>query len=71
VFAGSTTAVDEEIKGKKLVNLFPSFEMPNVPVYAVTPNTRHVPEKVRLLIEFLREKLSNEPAFNPRVKKMG
>ncbi|MEN5017507.1 LysR family transcriptional regulator [Erwinia sp. Eh17-17] len=38
----------------KLQHLLPQFTFPSQGVYAVYPNTRHVPAKVRALIDFLR-----------------
>ncbi len=38
----------------KLTHLLPQYAFPQQGIYAVYPNTRHVPAKVRALIDFLR-----------------
>lgn len=41
-----------------LVSLLPQHQPPNTAVWAVYPQRRHVPAKVRLLLEFLRTQLA-------------
>lgn len=41
----------------ELCHLLPEFEFPEQGIYAVYPDTRHVPEKVRAFIDFLRERI--------------
>jgi len=39
----------------RLVRLLPDWTLPGVGTYAVFPASRHVPAKVRALIDFLRQ----------------
>jgi len=47
---------DEIVKGR-LIHLLPDHLFPPQGIYALYPNTRHVPEKVRTFIDFLRDRL--------------
>jgi DNA-binding transcriptional LysR family regulator len=46
--------VAEHVAKQKLTVLLPDHQFPRQGVYALYPNTRYVPEKVRLFIEHLR-----------------
>jgi len=46
--------VREPIARGELVPLLPQYRFPSQGIYAVYPNTRHVPAKVRALIDFLQ-----------------
>lgn len=46
--------VAPDIRGKRLRQLLPDHRFPAQGVYAVYPDTRHVPEKVRAFIDFLQ-----------------
>lgn len=41
----------------ELCHLLPDFEFPQQEIYAIYPDTRHVPEKVRAFIDFLRQRI--------------
>lgn len=45
----------EDLAQGRLVRLLPDWTLPGVGVYAVYPASRHVPAKVRALIDFLRQ----------------
>jgi len=47
--------VREDVAQGRLVRLLPDWTLPGVGVYAMYPASRHVPAKVRALIEFLRQ----------------
>ena len=51
--------VQDEIDKGGLVRLLPDHQFPRQGIYALYPNTRHVPEKVRVFIDFLHDRLSN------------
>ena len=67
IFRGSTTAVEKELKDKKLVEILSKFEIENVPVFAVTPGNKYLPEKVKVLISFLQGRFKNKKVFNPKL----
>ncbi|MGL5343729.1 MAG: LysR family transcriptional regulator [Plesiomonas sp.] len=46
--------VQEDITAGRLVHLLPDHHFPQQGIYAVYPNTRHIPEKVRVFIDFLK-----------------
>ncbi|AIR67099.1 LysR family transcriptional regulator [Cedecea neteri] len=46
----------------ELQHVLPEYRFPSQGIYAVYPNTRHVPAKVRALIDFLQEWENNRPA---------
>lgn len=50
--------VQDEIDKGGLVRLLPDHQFPRQGIYALYPNTRHVPEKVRAFIDFLHERLA-------------
>ena len=49
--------VNSAVKSGKLCHVLPEFEFPQQGIYAVYPDTRHVPEKVRAFIDFLRKRI--------------
>lgn len=50
--------VHAEIAAQRLVHLLPDHHFPQQGIYALYPNTRHVPEKVRAFIDFLRGRVA-------------
>lgn len=50
--------VQDEIAKGELTQLLPDYEFPQQGIYALYPNTRHVPEKVRTFIDFLHDRLA-------------
>lgn len=47
--------VREDVAAGRLVRLLPGYALPEQGVYAVYPNTRHLPAKVGMFIAFLRD----------------
>lgn len=50
--------VQDEITKGTLIQLLPDHQFPRQGIYALYPNTRHVPEKVRTFIDFIHERLA-------------
>lgn len=50
--------VKDEIARGTLIHLLPDYLFPRQGIYALYPHTRHVPEKVRKFIDFLRGRLA-------------
>jgi DNA-binding transcriptional LysR family regulator len=46
--------VQDDVNNGQLVHLLPNHRFPRQGIYALYPNTRHVPEKVRMFIDFLQ-----------------
>lgn len=46
--------VRDDLRAGRLVRLLPDYEMPRQGVFAVFPNTHHIPAKVRQFIDFMR-----------------
>ncbi|MNV96605.1 DNA-binding transcriptional activator GcvA [compost metagenome] len=49
--------VQTEIADGRLTHLLPDHHFPQQGIYALYPNTRHVPEKVRAFIDFLQARV--------------
>lgn len=54
--------VQPEIDAQRLCPLLPDHRFPPQGIFALYPNTRHVPEKVRRFIDFLQSRLALFPA---------
>ncbi|NIF46769.1 LysR family transcriptional regulator [Enterobacter sp. Ap-1006] len=54
--------VRNAIECGELQHLLPEYRFPSQGIYAVYPNTKHVPAKVRALIDFLQQWENNRPA---------
>ncbi|WP_163391574.1 LysR family transcriptional regulator [Enterovibrio norvegicus] len=69
VIAGSgvarlpTFVVGEAIRNGELVALFDDYEMPYKNLYSVYPERDYLPEKVRVFLDFIVEKLGNGSAY--------
>lgn len=50
--------VQDELAKGGLTQLLPDHQFPRQGIYALYPNTRHVPEKVRTFINFLHDRLA-------------
>ena len=46
--------VEQDLEQGHLVHLLPDYHFPRQGIYALYPNTRHVPEKVRTFIDFFQ-----------------
>ncbi|MBD9644519.1 hypothetical protein IB231_12920 [Pantoea sp. PNT02] len=51
--------VQEELRLGNLIQLLPDHHFPRQGIYALYPNTRHVPEKVRAFIDFLQSRVGS------------
>ncbi|MBU9808717.1 LysR family transcriptional regulator [Rahnella sp. C60] len=54
--------VQPEIDAQRLCHLLPDHRFPPQGIFALYPNTRHVPEKVRRFIDFLKKQMAESPA---------
>lgn len=54
----------EQIKSGKLVQLLPDFQSIPMHAYALYPNNQYLPQKVRMLIDFLIEKFGDSPYWD-------
>ena len=54
--------VRQDLKLGRLVRLLPDYEMPKQGIFAVFPNTQHIPAKVRQFIDFMREYVAQDTA---------
>jgi len=59
-----TFLVGEDLKAGRLVRLMPGYEMAPIDILAVYPSRRHVPAKVRAMIDFLAETFRGEPVWD-------
>lgn len=48
----------------KLATVLPEYRAPEIALYAVYPPARQLPAKIRLLIDFLRSRFGDEPAWD-------
>jgi LysR family transcriptional regulator, regulator for bpeEF and oprC len=49
--------IRREMDQGTLVNILPRYKVPDLPVYAIYPDRRHLPMKVELFIELLTSRL--------------
>lgn len=55
--------VDEDLAARTLVELMPEYRAVELGIYAVYPTRKHVPAKVRVLIDFLGERFADGRRF--------
>ncbi|HFQ5339339.1 TPA: LysR substrate-binding domain-containing protein [Vibrio vulnificus] len=58
-----TFIIGKELRDRKLVNLMPEYQLPQHFLYAVFPERKHMPLKVRMFIDFLNEKLGSDAPY--------
>lgn len=58
-----TFIVHQHLANGKLVRLLEDYELPNHAIYALYPERKHLPEKVRAFIEYISEKLGNGSGY--------
>lgn len=51
--------VNDALKTGKMVEVMPTCKPPPLPIHAVYPKSRHTPLKVRVLVDFLQERMSS------------
>lgn len=61
---GPTFVFGEQISPGRLVELLPDYRASELAIHAVYPSTRHVPVKVRNLIDHLVAAFGNEPPWD-------
>ena len=55
--------VANALRSGQLINATPHIELEPVPIYAVYPPTRHLPKKVRMVIDHLCNTLGSSPPW--------
>ena len=55
--------VSEHLQSGTLISVLDNFRQPDSAVWAVYPPNRHLSPKVRLLVDFLRERIANHPIY--------
>jgi len=56
----------DEIETGRLVVLLDGFEPKAEPIHAVYPSRRFVPQRTRVMIDFLEQRFARDPKLNPR-----
>ena len=56
----------DEIESGRLVVLLDGFEPKPEPIQAVYPSRRFVPQRTRVMIDFLEQRFARDPKLNPR-----
>ena len=49
--------IGEDLAGGRLEELLPAFAMTELGIYALLPSNRQIPHRVRVLMDFLSERL--------------
>ncbi len=62
-----TFIVWQEIASGELVRIMNKYPNPALNAYAVYPQTRHLPQRVRLFIDFMKEKFGGEPYWDKNI----
>jgi DNA-binding transcriptional LysR family regulator len=62
----STWEVQGDIRAGRLVSVLDTFAAPPNGIYAVFPHAKHMPLRVRLWIDFLKQTYSDEAYWRPR-----
>lgn len=52
--------VQNDLDSGQLIHLLPDYCFPRQGIYALYPHTRHVPEKVRMFIDFLQRRVTED-----------
>lgn len=56
--------VSEHLQSGALISVLDNYRQPDSAVWAVYPPNRHLSPKVRLLVDFLHERIANDPIYN-------
>lgn len=59
-----TFSVGEDIKEGKLVKLFGNYDLPEVSIFLIYPQRRHLSPKIRAFVEFMAAQLSDVPTWD-------
>jgi DNA-binding transcriptional LysR family regulator len=57
----------DEIRSGRLVLLLEAYEPPPVPIQALYPSRRFVPQKTRVMIDHLERQFARDPDLNPKL----
>lgn len=60
-----TFIADELLQSGELREILKDFPLPELGIYAVLPGNRHIPHRLRVLMDFLVERLGNQAASEP------
>ncbi len=63
-----TFIAGDAIRSGELQVILPDFPLPELAVYAVFPGHRHVSHRVRVLVDFLAEKIGPEPYWDAALR---
>lgn len=70
IIQSPTFIVGQEIASGKLVAILADYPYSSLNAYAVFPQTRHLPQRVRLFIDYLAEKFGGEPYWDKDMRNM-
>lgn len=58
--------VSEHLQSGALISVLDNYRQPDSAVWAIYPANRHLSPKVRLLVDFLRDRITNHPIYKHR-----
>lgn len=58
-----TFLIGDDLRGGRLVPLLPGYRLPDIDVLAVYPSRRHLPAKVRVMVDFLADAFHGVPPW--------
>ncbi len=64
VLAGPTFIAYRAVAAGQLQVIMPGYRMASMAAFAIYPSRRHLPQRVRVLIDFLAERLGDEPYWD-------
>ena len=64
----SAWEVSEEVEKGRLIEVLPKFAVPGSDIYAVYPDRKFLPAKVRLFIDFMKKTFGDPPYWERSVK---
>ncbi|PVZ71635.1 LysR family transcriptional regulator [Pelagibaculum spongiae] len=59
----TTFTASEQIRSGELVRVLPEYSLPQQTMYAVLPERKHLPAKVRVFIDFILDKIGREQPY--------
>ncbi len=62
-----TFVVGNDIQQQRLIRLLPKFQAPEVSIFLVYPQRRHLSPKVRAFVDFIAQEISDPPAWDTAV----
>jgi DNA-binding transcriptional LysR family regulator len=63
-----TFIAENAVRAGRLVMLLPGFASPELGIYAVYPGSRYVPHRVRVLVDFLAQRIGERPTWDEIVR---